>query len=112
MNKILKLEVFEHPNLDYSEWSKLGNLFHKMGVHVLKDGSSYTRLSPSINYFVASAVDTPHMLSLCVEPDNEKILPPAPTIGISENALLAALAITRDPTLSLQLLAMRHSHAV
>lgn len=111
MNKVLKLEVFEHPNLDYSEWSKLGNLFHKIGVHILKDGSSYTRLSPNINYFV-SAVDTPHMLSLCVEPEGEKILPPAPTIGISENALLAALAIVQDPTLSLQLLAMRHTHAV
>lgn len=105
MTVILKLNIFQHPTLDFAEWAKTST-FYTRGIHLLKDGSSYTRISQTSNFYL-SQQDTAVIMQ---EFENEKppeILAPAPTIGISEETLLAALAIAQKPELAPQLLALR-----
>jgi len=103
MSKTLTLNVYEYPTLDFAEWSKTP-AYHDKGLHFLKDGSSYLKLGMS--QFFLSAQESAN-LSRNIKSEEPEKSTPAPTIGISEETLLAALAIAQDAKLAPQLLALR-----
>lgn len=105
MTAILKLNVYQHPDLDFAEWAKTPSHYTK-GIHLLKDGTSYTKMNGTSSFYM-SAQDTAVLMQDFETEKPAEILPPAPTIGISEETLLAALAIAQKPELAPQLLALR-----
>lgn len=104
--KQLILEVFNHPTLDYSAWFTTP-AYHTPGVHTLKDGTSYIRLIGTSQLYL-DVPSTQWVLSQAKEQEVAVAAPPT-VIGISEDALLAALAIVQKPELAPQLLALRKS---
>ena len=105
----LQFDYYQHPNLDYSEFAK-SEYFNKIGFHKLKDTfGAYLRLGGTCQSYIGpqdcGMLDSKLFL---VETDT-KSSKKEQQAGISEDTLLAALAIAQNPELAPQLLALRHT---
>lgn len=108
MIKYLKIPVYEHPHLDYSDFTK-SKEYTMPGFHTLKDQTgTYLRFGTPGNLFVSN-LEFPSAMMLFEYKEPEAV--PGVLVssesqprGISEDTLLKALAIAQDPTLALNLL--------
>lgn len=109
--KKLQFDYYDHPTFDYADFSK-SVYFNKIGFHKLKaEFGTYLRLGGSVATFIgaqeASLLDSE--LFAAPEPVEAIATLATPSFGISEGALLAALAIAQKPELAPQLLALRQT---
>lgn len=105
--KKLQFDYYHHPNFDYSDFMK-SKYFNTLGFHKLKDElGTYIVLGGMSTPFISAQDSTLLESTFFSVPEQPPVK--EERIGISENTLLAALAIAQKPELAPQLLALRQT---